>query len=90
VYGSFTPLPSFEKIAPLLQQLERAFDDDASSEDEDSDQHLDLLERVNQLGLTVRHPNGVLGGVLDFKINEGQFEYKDCPIPSERATHIKS
>src|SRR5688572_4084531 len=86
VYGSFAPLPSFEKFSPLFRLLQEALEGNTDSAGEDGDLHLQLLEHVNQLGLAIKHPNGQIENIRDFKIEDDQFEYKAVPNPPEEIT----
>lgn len=91
VYGSFSPLPTFERVAPLFRLLQEALDGNADANGEDADLHLKLMAQVNQLGLVVRHPNGKTESLRDFKIEDDQFEYKTDPdSPQEVAVVIGS
>ncbi|MEY4564036.1 MAG: hypothetical protein RLZZ618_3313 [Pseudomonadota bacterium] len=86
IHGRFTPLPAFERVAPLFRLLESALDDNVDAQGETADLHLNLLQHANQLGLTVKHPNEKVEAIEDFKIEAGRFEYKTAVQPAEGTT----
>jgi hypothetical protein len=70
VYGRFHPTPHFETYRQLFIDLERAWKED------ESEQAYKLQEQVNDLGLIVGATPTQAHPIRDFKIMNGQYEYK--------------
>lgn len=75
VYGRFYPLPDRERYSDLFGRLETACSGSEPAVT-DSDDVFEFQNKVNLLGLQVRTQTGVLCRIRDFKIQNGQYEYK--------------
>lgn len=75
VYGRFYPLPGYAKYSDLFDLLETAWLRSESA-GTNSDDVFEIQDTVNVSGLQVRTQTGVLCRIRDFKIQNGEYEYR--------------
>ncbi|HNJ42179.1 MAG TPA: hypothetical protein PKZ53_16950, partial [Acidobacteriota bacterium] len=74
-YGRFHPLPGYARYSDLFGLLETAWSRSEPAVT-DSDDVFEIQDKVNLLELQVRTQTGILHRIRDFKIQNGQYEYK--------------